>query len=217
MTATHENTEGQTVTSHAWRWVQIVFSGLALLFALGFLTGTVVAALDTGSFTTKAIIYLLSGFLVIAASAYWLFTLQPFAGAPGPISPRTKRASLYLMLAGALGGLLSLGLAIGGGIDGGVGELFSNAPLPRTLAIVLALIYLVGVPIIGWQWHRSIDEHEAAANSQGALAGIYAYSLIAPVWWLGERAGILPSQEPMIVFIVVMAVWGVVWAVKRSG
>lgn len=95
-------------------------------------------------------------------------------------------------------------------------DIFGNGPLPALPVIVLAVAYLISLPLLGWTWQRTVDEHEAAANYAGALAALYVYAMITPVWWLGARADLLPPHEPMIVFIIVMFVSWAVWAFKRG-
>ncbi len=86
--------------------------------------------------------------------------------------------------------------------------------LGRALIAAAANAFLLS--LLSLYWHKNADEFERGASGQGALAAIYTYAFIAPIWWILERADIAPAQEPMIVYLIVMGVWGLVWQVRRS-
>ncbi|MBX7540744.1 hypothetical protein [Qipengyuania sphaerica] len=216
MTANHEHSAEPTALQNLARWAQVFIASLLLIFSLGLLTGIITAIAEDAVVTAKDVGLVAGAVALIAGSMFWLWKLRPFTDNGEPISERTKRTRRYLALSMAIGVALGIGFSMSGMSEGDSSSVFSNSPLPTMPAIVLSVIYLLLVPIVGWLWHRSIDEHEAAANSVGALAGIYAYSMITPVWWVGERADLLPPQQPMVVFLIVMAVWGAVWAFKRT-
>lgn len=217
MTDTPEMPQEPASRNIALRWALVIAASILLLFALGVLTGIIVAILEHDHITMKDAALILGGLLFAGGAAFWLWSLRPFGGAAEPISNTTRLSRRYIGVSMILGAILGLGIALTGGVDGGMGELYSNGPIAKTPALLISVGYLIGLPLVGWFWHRSIDEHEAAANSKGALAGIYAYCMIAPVWWMGERADILPPQQPMVVFVIVLIVWGAVWTYKRAG
>lgn len=194
---------------------KLLIASVLFLFSVGLVTGGTMAVVDEAANPVKAAGILSVGILIIAASGWWLWKLKPLGIADEPISASTRRTRRYFAISLGFGALLGMGFAMSGLINGDPASLFSNEAIPRMPAIALSAAYFVALPILGWLWHRSIDEHENAANSKGAVAGIYAYSMIAPVWWVGERAGYLPPQQPMTVFVIVMIVWGLVWAISR--
>lgn len=216
MTNTTDLDESPNIAGKVWRTIQLIVAVPLFVTALGVFTGGLVVAVQEGSITGRMVAILLLMLAVAAAAAFWVWKLGILTRSTEPVSASTKRAKLFMGLSMAIGVIIGLGFAIGGDSPGGTSDLFSNGPLDPQLATGLIAIYLIGVPVVGWFWHRSIDEHEALANQQGALAGVYAYSMIAPTWWVGERAGLFPPQEPMIVFAIVMTIWLLVWSYKRS-
>ena len=133
-------------------------------------------------------------------------------------SPRVTRSRKLLTLSGLIGGVVGILLVLGSLATGAEPpSMLSNHPIEGWIAIAIIAVWLVVVPPLTWQWHRSIDEHEASAYRDGTLAGMYAYCAIAPTWWLGWRGGFLPEPQEMITFLAVIFVWGVVWVVRRHG
>ncbi|MBA4765848.1 hypothetical protein [Qipengyuania huizhouensis] len=207
--------ENSSLRPAVLRVTKLVIASALFLFSAGLVTGGTMAVVDGTANPLKAAGILSVGTLIVVASGWWFWKLKPLGPADEPISASTRRTRRYFALSLGFGVLLGMGFAMSGLINGDPASLLSNEAIPRTPALALSAAYIVALPILGWLWHRSIDEHENAANSKGALAGIYAYSMIAPVWWVGERAGYLPPQQPMTVFVIVMIVWGLVWAVSR--
>ena len=66
------------------------------------------------------------------------------------------------------------------------------------------------------QWVKNADEHENAAIVAGLWGGFGIYSIAAPTWWLLQRAGIVPVQEPMLIYICALTVFAAVWTYKRG-
>ena len=216
MTKTIDYEKTPTLTSKLWLGLQLLLAVPVFVISLGVLLGIIVVTIRESSVGGRDIALIILMLSVVGASGFWLSKLISFRFSDEPLAPSAKRAKLFMGISVSLGVLIGLGFAILGDSPGGSSDLFSNGPVDPKLAIGLTAIYLVGVPLVGWFWHKSIDEHEAKANEQGALLGIYSYSMIAPAWWMGWRAGLLPPQEPMIVFAVVMSVWGLVWAIRRN-
>jgi hypothetical protein len=121
-----------------------------------------------------------------------------------------------LFLCAALGGVMGLGMSLAG--DGGLadgGGLFSNAPLPTWLAVVLVLIIGLVVPIISFFWHRTVDEQEADAYKTGALWAFYVYGVGAPIWWLSWRGGFAPEPSGIAIYFATMLTVLIVWTWKK--
>jgi MFS family permease len=192
---------------------------LLALFAFGAVAGAV-ATLISGQIPSGrglwAIAIMLAVLLAIGGSALWgLKLLKPWAGARGPISPRTRKANNLLLLSGVLGGLIGAALAISTLSLDQPFALFSNSPMSRAVVIPTLAIWLLLVPLISWQWHRNVDEHEAEAYKFGGLAGLYLYAFLAPAWWLAARGGLVPAPDTMVIYVMVMAVWCVGWFWRR--
>ena len=200
-----------------WRVVQGFVASLLAIFSLGVAAGASAALLD-GSGTPWLAVLIVVGALALAALSAWYFWRLDLFGNDGePVSPKTLRARRLIGLSGLVGGVIGVVLTFAGGgfEEPGFQGAFSNAPADPTIAIVVVLVYALLLPLLGWYWHRTIDEHEAQANATGAIAGIYAYSIITPSWWLLSRADLAPPQQPMIVFLIVLSVWGLVWIARR--
>ena len=122
-----------------------------------------------------------------------------------------------VIASGAIGGVIGLAIAVATIAPGGAPAFnpLADAPLPPLLAAALIAVLVLVVAPVTWIWHRSIDEHEAAAYRFGALVGIYAYATLSAVWWLGARGGFLPPVEGLAVFFATIAVWGLGWAWAR--
>jgi hypothetical protein len=72
------------------------------------------------------------------------------------------------------------------------------------------------VPLLSFYWYANADEFEKRASGDGAIIAMYVYSIIAPCWWLLERAALIPPQEPMTVYLLVISVWGIVWLYRKA-
>lgn len=191
-------------------------AGFGLLFAAGVATGVVAGTLERGAIKPIAAVFLAGAIALIAVSGIALRRALPAIYQEA--SPRVRKSrrliTLSAVIGAALGILLTLGSLVGGTERP---EMFSNAPIAPWIALSMLAVWLLAVPPLTWQWHRSIDEHEASAYRDGTLTGMYAYCAIAPTWWLGWRGGFLPEPQEMITFLVVILVWGLVWLVRRHG
>ena len=215
MTATDAENGGRFAGGVATA-AKIALAVLITAFALGGATGAMVATAERGLTLERGAV--VAGFALAGiAGAYWLFALLRGLVAAGPQSPRIATARKMVIASGAIGGIIGLAIAVAT-ISPGDAPAFNplaDAPLPPWLAAALIAVLVLVVAPVTWIWHRSIDEHEAAAYRFGALVGIYAYFWLSVVWWLGARGGFLPSVEGMIVFFFTIAVWGLGWAWAR--
>jgi hypothetical protein len=190
---------------------------LILLFSLGAIAGAGVAWFEPGSDSDPLTAGIVVGVAVAAAalSLWGLLRLKPWAGADEPISPKTRKARNLLYASAALGAVIGAVLALGTiDMDDPFG-LFSNRPLSRTVVIPILAVWLLVVPVISWQWHRSVDEHEAEAYKFGGIAALYLYAFVTPAWWLAWRAGMLPAPEAMAIYLAVIAVMTAGWFWRR--
>ena len=194
------------------RLVALIMASGMVVFGLGIaVAGVVILFTETG-LTAKVAVTLALGTAIAAAGGYWLHRQKLLAAWSGPVSDSVRKTRRVTVLSGLLGGIIGLVIALN---DGNFNA-FTNDPIDPAVAIIVTLAYVVLTPILALFWHRSADEFETNAYAQGALLAIYAYSLITPGWWMLTRAGILPPQDPMIVFLIIVAIWGVAWLVKKS-
>ena len=191
-------------------------AGIGLLFSAGVIAGVIAGTIERGAVKPIAAAFALGAAALVALCGWTLRRTIPLLYPEA--SPRVSRSRKLLTLSAVIGGILGMLLVLGS-LATGVEppSVFSNAPIAGWVAIAAIAVWLLAVPPLTWNWHRSIDEHEATAYRDGTLAGIYAYCAIAPTWWLGWRGGFLPEPQEMITFLVVVSVWGLVWLVRRYG
>lgn len=206
------------VPTPLWRSPAVV-AGVAatgLLFAAGGMVGAVFGSLERGGVSPLGLAFLIAAAAMLVGCGALLRRTVPklFSGA----SPSVTRSRRLLILSALLGAAIGVFLVLGSLASGEEPPaIFGNQPIPDWIALATIAAWLLVVPPLTWKWHRSIDEHEASAYRDGTLAGMYAYCAIAPTWWFGWRGGFLPEPQEMVTFTVVLAVWGLVWAVRRYG
>lgn len=123
-------------------------------------------------------------------------------------SPRKRLYWISIILSGALGFVTALVLQTGPqGADG----LLSNSAMTPTIAIGLSLLWIVGLIVALFLYHRTIDDHERQAYHLGALAGFYAFVMPCPVWWVLWRADLAPPVDAMQLFALSLIVNGIVY------
>jgi hypothetical protein len=117
-----------------------------------------------------------------------------------PVTPRTRRYG-WAMVA-LIGFAIAMSLAFARPSDGSLAnDLYSNGPLPTALAVALAVLWLVGMPVLSAITRRNMDEVERGLLQFGESAGFRCFTIAAPVWWIGYRGGVLPQPDVMILFV----------------
>jgi hypothetical protein len=72
------------------------------------------------------------------------------------------------------------------------------------------------MPLMSWYWHaRVIDELEADAYRSGAMLAMYAFWIVAPVWWLLWRGGMLPAPDGVALYLMTTFVALIIWFWKK--
>ncbi len=93
---------------------------------------------------------------------------------------------------------------------------FSNGSLPAPVAMVAVFFWGGVMPVVAWFWHtRAIDEQEERAYRDGGYYAAYAYLILAPVWWLLWRGGLLPEPNGVAIFMAFAFIWSAVWFWKK--
>lgn len=160
-----------------------------------------------------------SALLVIVITFLWLNALNLTTKADEPVAPSTKKAQRTLILSLVFGAVLAglfFAATLSDGFDITDTHLFSNSPIPPILGIGCAILYIGGMIYSCQQWYKSADEHERAAVSTALYASFYFYSLVGPAWWMLQRSGLVPVQDPMIMYILVLTVFAAIWTYKRG-
>ena len=189
--------------------------GVVLLASIGAVAGAVAGWSESPSNWGEAMLAIAGAVTVGAFATVGLLRLKPWSGTGEPVAPRTRKANNLLLLSGALGGLLGAALSISAISSGGPSGLFSNSPMAPAVVIPAIAIWLLIVPLISWQWHRNVDEHELDSYQFGGLAALYLYTFLAPAWWFAWRGGLVPAPDTMVSYLIVMGVWGVGWFWRR--
>lgn len=136
-----------------------------------------------------------------------------------PKSASEKANHRLLAWSGVLGGAIGFAMAMSvlsaRPEKGNVAEAMIYGPLPAWLAVIMALLWGVVLPVISWRWHQVVDEHEREAYRDGAVAGFYVMGVGAPVWWLLARADLLPPIDVATLYAAFLTVTGAVWAWRK--
>lgn len=212
------NETSQPTASPLWRWARIAGLSLAMIFLLGVAAGAVAAHLDDGGGFSLRVTGLIAAVLLLIAGCAWLLRRDIRGALPAdPLTPKERLNRNILVACGLLGGVIGVALAVASP-DIAEHGVFSNAPLPVGLAIVLVIALGLLVPAISYYWHRhAVDEQEADAYRSGALAAMYVYMVVTPVWWFAWRGGFAPAPDGIVIYMATVAVLGVVWIWKKYG
>lgn len=186
--------------------------GVTLLSLAAFLAGFTVSAFEHGSLTLTHAGLIVAVLVAIAGVVILCMKLWPNTG-PEPIGPSAKKSRDMMFVLIALSLVAGVAFAVMEGPENNF--LFSNGPIGSTTAIAVLLGWLVVMPIVTLMWWRTIDEHEADAYRAGSMIAGHFYMFLVPSWWIAARAGWVPSQDPMIVFLIVCVVWSAAWFYKK--
>ncbi|MEM7778876.1 MAG: hypothetical protein AAF697_00635 [Pseudomonadota bacterium] len=186
--------------------------GILMLFLLGYLAGYTAVALENETLLFRHYA-MISGTAVLAILvSLACLRLWPESG-DEIVSETTRKSNRLLQVFMALGVAIGVSLVIIEGPETSV--LFSNGPVSSFFALFAIGFWLVVVPPLTWIWWRTVDEHEASAYKDGALVAGHVYLFLAPTWWVAARAGWVPAQDPMIVFLIIATLWSAVWLYRR--
>ena len=170
---------------------------LATVFLMGGVAGYLDANRADGGDGPSGLV---AGGLVLLAGAgvMWLY-LRRF---PLFWQGWSRRKRLYTAsIAGSvLLGLLTAILLRSGQADVTADPFFSNSALSPQIAILLALLWGVGISVAVFVYQRTIDDHEERAYLWAGLAGYYAFVIPAPMWWVLARADLAPPIDAMPLF-----------------
>lgn len=199
----------------AGRIAIIALGGFGALLGAGVITGFIAAHQEHGggAMSVRDVLILTGAGLFVLGCLYggWRAAraLRAASAADGRPTPREGRYRMVMILAGLLGGAISLALVLQN--DALTGNPFYG-PLSPGAAIALALLVGVLLPALSIYWHlRAIDEQEAAAYNKGALFAMYAYWVGAPVWWLLWRGGLVAAPDGVLIYLATAVIATVIW------
>lgn len=202
----------------------IMMAGLGIVMTAGAIAGFMGEhqADNGGAFGGVALAVLGGFFAIIASLAYTIWrNAKKLKSSGEPMSKREKLNRNIILACGLLGGALGAVLATTGlanmpnhGADP-FSILFAG-PMPITVVLPLVFVWGVIMPVVAWFWHtRAIDEQEASAYRDGGYYAAYAYLILAPVWWLLWRGGLLPEPDGIAIYLTFSLVWSAVWFWKK--
>lgn len=212
--------EDGIVASPVWRWLRIVGLSLVAVFLVGVASGFVAAHVERGGGIDLFTIVFLAADALLLAGCLWLIMRN--VRRPTGEEPLTKKERLnrnILIGSGAIGGAMGALVVLAmlaSGAEIRPDMVFSDAPLPAGVALVVVLVLGLLVPALSFFWHRSaVDEQEADAYKTGALWGIYVFMIGAPVWWFAWRGGFAPEPNGIIIYFATITTMGVIWIWKK--
>ncbi|MFN3726058.1 MAG: hypothetical protein ACK4SZ_07105 [Allosphingosinicella sp.] len=209
--------EQNIVASRFWRWLRIVGLSLVAVFLVGVAGGFAAAHLERGEGLGLVAIAFLAADALLLAGCVWLIVRD--VRRPTGEEPLTKKERLnrnLLIGSGALGGVMGVLVMLASNQDLAKASVFSDAPLPAGVALLMVLVLGLVVPAISIYWHRSaVDEQEADAYKTGALWGMYVFMIGAPLWWFAWRGGFAPEPNGILIYFATITTMGVIWIWKK--
>lgn len=186
--------------------------GITLVFLAGVFAGYFSVVIKHGgpSLIDAVILSIIIG--LFALTAYGTWRLWPSASGE-KVAKSTRKATNIIYAMCGLGVVMGFAFAVGES-DGSV-SLYSNAPIGNVTAIMAIIGWTLVTPVLTWLWWRTVDEHETAVYSEATVISAHIYIIGAPTWWIASRAGWVPAQDPMIVWLIVITVLTVIWLYRR--
>lgn len=208
-------TEPEAIAARPRRILRRLALATGLFVLVSFAVGFVAASLQHGHGLTGRHGAIVAVAVLLAVGLGWLLVREMRTSTGEEPLTRQERLNRNLVIAsGVLGGLTAF-IIMMANRDGDPAYFFSNAPIPRGIALAIILLLGIAVPVIAYFWHRNVDEQEADAYKTGALYGFYVYALGAPLWWFAARGGLLPPPDGFIIYYATVLVVGAVWMWKK--
>ncbi|PLK23559.1 hypothetical protein C0V72_09195 [Porphyrobacter sp. TH134] len=187
-------------------------AGIALLFLAGVFAGFLSGAIEQGTVRPLDVVILagIAGLMAVVAYSVWRF----WPGSSGePVAQSARKATRIIYAMCGIGAIM--GFALGAADDTGSMAFLSNRPVSNVVAGLSIAVWAVVVPALTWMWWRTVDEHETAVYAESGLAAVHVYLIGVPTWWMATRAGWLPAQDPMIVWVIIAVLWSAIWLYRR--
>jgi hypothetical protein len=197
------------------RFVSLLLAGILLTFAISFVVGFLVKAVDQGQLAGHGLLILGGALLLSSLLAVLSWQLSADLRRPGR-SAFSKRYTRMWVIMLALS--LPVGLLLGFLSDEhqpGDGSLLRSGPMEPWLAIVSATVLLLVFAVTMILYHRTIDGHEEHAYLWASTGGFYFLTAALPTAWLLDRGGLIgPSGlgTAMLLLLGSIAIQGLIWA-----
>ncbi len=205
--------------SNGRRILWMTVCGFGIIMILGAIAGFLSAHIAEGGGPLNIAGYaVLAGLMsVTLALAFVIWKLFHQMKRNGEKVPRREKVYNRFMVGSFIfGGVTGLVLALTGSVDATVTSLISNNAMSPMLAIIMSVEIGVILPAMTFYMHKhAVDEQEEAAYRFAALIAIYAFWIIAPVWWLLWRGGMLPEVNGIALYFMTIFVALIVWFWKK--
>jgi len=219
MSEEQENLLDQTMTSLKHSLLIILYLAFAI-FGIGFLAGYLSLHFDGSGkpLSILSFIIVFSGLLITSGSLYFTYhAYKNRAIIEGPLTGRESLNRKILWGSGLLGGIIGVVLVFS---SNELGEnpftVFSNAPIHPALAIILAIVFTIVMPIIVYIWQtRASDEQEMHVLRTAAYYAFYLYIIGAPTWWILWRGGLVPEPNGIAIYFITLYTYGAIMLWKK--
>lgn len=209
--------------SNGRRIMWIILSGLGIAMVGGAVAGYMAEhnAQGGGPLGTADVAVFTVFAALIAGLGYAIWTNSRKLRASNEPLTRREKLNRNILLGcciggGVVGALISLNSALTATPDSNAIDLFVSSSISPIVALFLAFIWGIIMPVIAWVWHkRAIDEQEASAYRDGGYYAAYAYLVGAPTWWLLWRGGLVPEPDGVAIFMLFTIIWCAVWYWKK--
>jgi hypothetical protein len=194
-------------------WPALLFAAGFGLFAGGIAGGGVFFARGAAASPLFLVIAACApiGMIVMAGT----YRRYPMLRVGEPDTPRTRRRGIALMALIAFVGTISI-LPVAFGEESLAPVVFSNDPLPASIALTLGILWMVALPLLSFFARRSADEVHLDRQRFGESIAFQFFGVAAPVWWLGARGGLLPEPDVMILFAATLIVSFIANLLRRA-
>jgi hypothetical protein len=211
----HDEADNSNGRSTIW----MMLAGLGIVMTGGAVVGYFSEMSSEGDdpFSIPGIIAMAIFVAIIGGLGYAVWRNAKKIRANGePLSRREKLNNWIVIGSSLLGGMMALILSVSGTVSAESPDIFSNAPILPSVALLLAFIVGVLLPLVSYYWHKKVvDEQEEAAYRTGALLAMYAFWIVAPVWWLLWRGGMLPAPDGVALYLMTSFIALIVWSWKK--
>jgi hypothetical protein len=196
-----------------------MLAGIGIVFVAGGVAGYLSEHMVQGGgpLGTVGVVVLGVCALLIAGLAYAIWrSARKIRQGELSMARRDRMNQRTMVFSTLLGGLIALVLLVSSDVTTGDPSIFADAPIAPWVAVLLALVTGVGIPLLSWHWHnRVIDEQEADAYRSGALIAVYVYWIGAPSWWLLWRGGLVPAPDGIVIYLITIFTASIIWFWKK--
>lgn len=93
--------------------------------------------------------------------------------------------------------------------------LIDHAAVGVTTVTIWVVLAAAGFTFGCWLYWRAMDEVEVRDNLFGAVAGLYAYAIAFPTWWLLWKGGVTAAPNPWAIYLGALGIAGAIYLVRR--